>query len=199
MTNKMTNSKTSRISTGHKSKATKKQLKKSLSQIRDELAEIIADSTTFNSVPGVHSDEVRTIFFDIGDTLLVRKNRKFVWLPAALETVEILKSNGMPLGLISNTVPSDTRQSLAAVFPAGFFDLFDDHLILLSSEVKIEKPSLGIFFHALKQAGVTAGHCLFVTENLGHTFAAQRAGMKALRVTDFDDDFLFLQTLFASV
>jgi FMN phosphatase YigB (HAD superfamily) len=76
-----------------------------------------------------------------------------------------------------------TRLQLVAMLPPDF-DLaqFEDHLIVCSSEVGVEKPGLEIFRLALARASVEARKCLFCTEELLHTLAAQQVGMHVARL-----------------
>ncbi|MCA9070223.1 MAG: hypothetical protein KDA84_14920, partial [Planctomycetaceae bacterium] len=92
-----------------------------------------------------------TIFFDIGDTLVSQGN----WVRGATDILDALKSSGVRLGLISNT-GNLSRDQLQNHLPGDFrFDSFDDGLVLLSSEVGIEKPHLGIFLLAIQRAGIS--------------------------------------------
>ena len=55
-------------------------------------------------------------------------------------------------------------------------------LVILSSEVGHEKPSKEIFELAVTRAAVAANTCLFCTETLLDTLAAQQVGMRAARL-----------------
>jgi FMN phosphatase YigB (HAD superfamily) len=142
---------------------------------------------------------IRIIFFDLGDTL-VRKvsaspsGLRFGWVPGVKDLVERLQLIKLRLGLISNT-GGLTRTQLLQMLPHDFsFDLFDDNLILLSSEVGWEKPDLRIFRLAVNQAQnhinpdfrmqVDPQECLFVGESLKEVLAAQQIGMLGARVQE---------------
>lgn len=118
------------------------------------------------------------VFFDLGRTLVTTPAK---WIPGAPELLANLRTRGVRLGIISNTGDLD-RAALAAELPPDFdFASFDAQLVLLSSEVGIEKPQPGIFQLALQRgAGAT---CIFCTEQPDHALAAQRAGLLAHRVT----------------
>jgi FMN phosphatase YigB (HAD superfamily) len=121
----------------------------------------------------------RVVFFDIGDTL-VGSDRH--WLPGAREALVKLHAQGTRLGLISNT-GALTRSQVLAQLPSDFdLGMFEEKLIIMSSEVGIEKPALAIFLLAAFRAGVSPAECLFCTETLVHSLAAQRACMAAGRL-----------------
>ena len=84
------------------------------------------------------------VFFDLGDTLVDGKHPT-TWVPDARGVLDLLHQKGLRLGLISNT-GNLTRLQLVAMLPPDF-DLaqFEDHLIIFSSEVGVEKPGLGDF------------------------------------------------------
>jgi putative hydrolase of the HAD superfamily len=121
------------------------------------------------------------VYFDLGDTL-VQNNSPTNWIPGARDAIDLLRQKGLRLGLISNT-GNLTRQQLLGMLPSDF-DLgqFDETLIILSSEVGVEKPALEIFRLAVTRSCVAASRCLFCTEELLHTLAAQQVGMHVARV-----------------
>ncbi|MGI9516205.1 MAG: HAD family hydrolase [Pirellulaceae bacterium] len=122
---------------------------------------------------------IKVVFFDIGDTLVTRKS----WLPGAQTVLGKLREKGIRIGLISNTGDL-TRDELATEYlPTDFdFGWFDEEIVLLSSEVGVEKPALSIFTMAVNHAGVSPWETLFVAETLEETWAAQASGMRAVRV-----------------
>jgi putative hydrolase of the HAD superfamily len=121
------------------------------------------------------------IYFDLGDTLVDNSNPAS-WLPGAHDAIDLLRQKGLRLGLISNTGDL-TRQQLIAMLPPDFdLSQFDESLIILSSEVGVEKPALDIFRLAVTKSCVVARRCLFCTEDLFHTLAAQQVGMQVARL-----------------
>ena len=123
---------------------------------------------------------VKVIFFDLGMTLVGSDTTK--WMPGAKTVLAALRAEGVRLGIISNT-GDWTRVQLKQQLPADFdFNAFEANLVLLSTEVKIEKPSLEIFRLAVKRAGINAAQCMYCSESFAETVAAQRAGMVAARV-----------------
>ena len=142
-------------------------------------------------------DAYRVIFFDLGDTLVSSERS---WLPGAKNMLMQLQAIGIRLGLISNTDTLDRNQVLARL-PQDFdLGIFESELVLFSSEVHVEKPALGIFYLALRRAGVPSAQCLFCTETLLDTLAAQQAGMHTARlqtlpVSDISELFRTLEKL----
>lgn len=126
-----------------------------------------------------------TIFFDIGDTLVDGKT----WKDGAEACLAALRRASRPIGVISNT-GNHTRAELALLLPDNFdFAFFQPELVVLSSEFGKEKPHPAIFFHAIEQAGVAPWDCVFVGEDPQENWAAQTAGMRSIRMSNFPADF----------
>ena len=120
------------------------------------------------------------VFFDLGNTLVVTKDRS--WVPGARDAIAQLLKHGVRLGVISNTGNS-SRDELAKLLPTDFdWTVFTPKYVILSSEVGPEKPALEIFNIAVKSTGLRAADCLFCTEDLTDTLAAQRTGMMTARL-----------------
>ena len=137
--------------------------------------------------------QIKVVFFDIGNTLVSSGG----WLPEAAETLAILKSQGIRLGLLSNTGDL-TREQLQTLLPDSFeFDVFEPGLVFLSSETGVEKPNLGAFLLAIQHAAVSPWQTMFVGETISETLAAQKAGMQAVRITDAEKDYPELLKLMA--
>lgn len=116
------------------------------------------------------------IFFDLGDTLV---DSTGAWIPGAQKVLDDLERRGVALGIISNTGALD-RQSLRTRLPDDFdFDLFEPALIILSSEVGVEKPSPEVFQFAKQRSGTALA--VFCTEDHVHSLAAQREGLLVVR------------------
>ncbi len=131
------------------------------------------------------------IFFDIGDTLVSQRR----WRDGAQECLGDLRAEDVQLGIISNT-GSLSRDELADFLPADFdFGIFEDPLVLLSSEVGIEKPDPEIFLKAVERSGQSPKSCVFVGEDLAECWAAQSVDMNAFRVSHFPDDFRLITEL----
>jgi len=125
------------------------------------------------------SETISVVFFDLGDTL-VSPSRE--WIPGAKNVLSTLRAKGIRLGLISNT-GTLSRTQLLQLLPNDFdLTVFDSELILLSSEVGVEKPTVTIFRLAVERSGSQASRCLFCTESLVDTLAAQQVGMRVARL-----------------
>ena len=137
---------------------------------------------------------IKVVFFDIGSTLVSQKK----WLPGAKEIIAKLKTHGIRVGLISNTGRM-SREELSDVLPDDFLlENFDQGIVLLSSEIGIEKPSLSVFSLAIQHADVSPWETMFIGENLTETVAAQASGMRAARIALSAVDYPELQKLLTS-
>jgi len=122
---------------------------------------------------------IKVAFFDLGGTL-VGNNRD--WIPGAPDTLSKMHQRGIRLGLISNTKDL-SRAEILELLPEDFdMTLFQNELVIFSSEVHVEKPNPQIFKLAVKQAGVKPTECLFCTEELPHILAAEQEGMQTALV-----------------
>jgi len=122
----------------------------------------------------------KVVFFDLGNTLVVSGTTE--WNPPGKAVLSALKNAGVRLGVISNTGDL-TRAKLKQRLPPDFdFNVFEAHLILLSSEIGIEKPAIEIFELAISRTGISASECLYCSEDFQETLAAQRVGMIGARI-----------------
>jgi putative hydrolase of the HAD superfamily len=132
---------------------------------------------------------IKAIFFDIGNTLITKKQ----WLPGSKEFVLAMRQKKVRVGLISNTGNLD-REALAKLLPPDFdFGWFEEGLTLLSSEIGIEKPDIGLFSLAVQHTRFSPWETMFVGESLTETLAAQRAGMQTGRIADPKLDYAALR------
>lgn len=125
------------------------------------------------------------LFFDIEHTL-VSAGR---WRPGARRCLARLGDAGLRLGIIANTGAAG-RAELASGLPHDFrFVPFEERLVVLSAEVGVSKPDARIFAVALSRAQVAAEQTLFIGEDPHELLAAQRIGMRALRLVRAPRDF----------
>ncbi len=118
------------------------------------------------------------VFFDLGGTLVTAHSRK--WIPGAQAVLAALREKGVRLGILSNTAELD-RKGLEKILPPGFdWSVFEEDLIVLSSEVGVEKPDPRIFKLALDRAGGT--RAVFCAEDPTHSLASQFAGLPCVRI-----------------
>ena len=122
---------------------------------------------------------IKVAFFDLGDTL-IGSNR--TWIRGARETLAKLHQKHIRLGLISNT-GNLSRAEVINMLPQDFdLGLFEEKLVIFSSEVHVEKPDREIFRLAIRRSGVTAAKCLFCSEELSHITAAKQEKMQTVPV-----------------
>jgi len=122
---------------------------------------------------------LKVIFFDLGETLVTKEKQL---ITGAKATLAALHQKGMRLGIISNT-GNLKRAKVVKMLPADFdLGIFEEQLIIFSSEVGVEKPDLQIFRLALAKTGISAKECLFCTEDLVHTLVAQQIGFRTARI-----------------
>jgi FMN phosphatase YigB (HAD superfamily) len=118
---------------------------------------------------------IRVAFFDLGGTLVGNKRD---WIPGAQDTLSQMLKKGIRLGLISNTKDL-SRPEIMEILPKDFnMSLFENELVIFSSEVHVEKPNCQIFKLAIRRAGVNPSECLFCTEESLHIQVAKEEGMQ---------------------
>jgi FMN phosphatase YigB (HAD superfamily) len=123
---------------------------------------------------------IKVIFFDIGETLITKDKN---WVEGAKAALTEMQTSGLLLGIISNTAAMKRADVIKQRLPADFdFSIFEESLVILSSEVGFEKPDVKIFELAVAQSKVSEEECLFCTENPVDTLAAQRTGLRAIRL-----------------
>ncbi len=124
--------------------------------------------------------DIGAVYLDLGDTLVAGGRQ---WAPGAKAALKRFKFAGIPMGIISNTGHLTRQQLLDQHLPADFsFDVFEDDLVVLSSEVGVSKPDAQIFGIAVDRANICPHEILFCGESLEEVLAAQRAGLCALQV-----------------
>jgi HAD superfamily hydrolase (TIGR01509 family) len=122
---------------------------------------------------------IKVAFFDLGGTL-VGNNKD--WIPGAHETLGKLSEKQIRLGVISNTADF-LRPAILDLLPEDFdLGIFEEELIIFSSEVHVAKPDPEIFRLAIRRSGVKPAECLFCTEELSHILVAQQEGMQTVSV-----------------
>jgi HAD superfamily hydrolase (TIGR01549 family) len=99
-------------------------------------------------------------------------------VPYAREILSKIKSAGMKIGLVSNTIfPADYHRFEMREF--GLYEYFD--FALFSSEEKIRKPGKEIFFRAIKLAETDPQDSVFIGDRLAEDVGGpQSIGIKAI-------------------
>ncbi len=122
---------------------------------------------------------IEAAFFDLGGTLIGNNQD---WIPGARRTIEKLHQRRVRLGIISNT-GNLSRPAILDLLPRDFdLGLFEERLVIFSSEVHLEKPDPAIFRLAIKRSRLPAANCLFCTEDPSHIQVAQQLGMETFNV-----------------
>ena len=134
------------------------------------------------------TNPVSTVFFDLGATLVDavvnpdRSLKAFIVLPGAREVLQALKKKKIRMGIISDNgshPPAAVRKALTG---AKLLPFFTKKLILLSSEVRIDKTEPAIFRLALDRAGaIDPRECMFVGDDPDERRMARLAGMRTSR------------------
>jgi len=97
-----------------------------------------------------------------------------------IPTLKALKEKGLGVGLISNW-----DQTARTVLDQNHISGYLDHIVI-SSEVKIEKPDERIFLHALEQAKVKAEECLYVGDNYyDDVVGSKKVGMASILINPY--------------
>ncbi len=105
---------------------------------------------------------------------LVSQSKLF---PETLEVLEGLKSRGLKLGLVSNTIPI-TRPVMRRFGVESYFDT-----VILSCEVGMKKPEPAIFEMALRQLKVSPEETLMIGDQEEKDVDAPKSlGMRALLI-----------------
>lgn len=110
------------------------------------------------------------------------KGLKWELFDGVLSAIDKIKEQGIKIILVSNWDES-CRSVLRSL---NLDEKLDDFVI--SSEVKCEKPEIGIFEHALKKANCKKEECLFVGDNYyDDAIGSKRFGIKYVIINRFGD------------
>ncbi len=114
------------------------------------------------------------------DRLVARHDEISLWTytkPWVIETLELLKSRGVRMSVISNS-DGRVRQQLEACGITPYLEtVFDSHI------VGVEKPDPAIFLHALDHLGLSAAECLYVGDFYSaDVVGANRAGIGSVHL-----------------
>jgi HAD superfamily hydrolase (TIGR01549 family) len=125
-----------------------------------------------------HSNYERIIIKKLGPELQEMRTRLFRLSDDAKNVIENLVVSHR-LGIIANQ-PTDVLELLRICNVDRFFDVK-----VLSSLVRMAKPSLEIFKLALKQASYDPENCIMVGDRLDtDILPANKLGMRTIRITD---------------
>ena len=126
-----------------------------------------------------------TIFFDLGNTLVLRIDDQHLLYSDAPETLKALHNRGYRIGVLSNLEGDITADDVYLFLKeCGIASYIEYDLITISCALpgNIQKPDKRIFDLALKKSGLSkAGdESIFVTEEMEHILAARRYGWRAI-------------------
>lgn len=103
--------------------------------------------------------------------------------PYVLETLEMLKSQGLKLGIITDAKREKAMQRLNAMNITKFFDI-----IVTYTESKVKKPDLLPFKLAMKKLGLRPDEILFVGDSIRRDIEpAKKLRMQTLLVKTYED------------
>ena len=125
---------------------------------------------------------ITCIFFDVGGTLgdVDKHTHAFSVFADTRPLLESLRAPGRRFGVISNVPDSMKSADLVALLAkAGIGDLFENALVIASTDAPKQKPDAAIFAFAAKRADVDIADCMFVGEDVGEVIGARLAGMNA--------------------
>jgi putative hydrolase of the HAD superfamily len=112
--------------------------------------------------------------------LVARHDETSLWTytkPWVAKTLELLKSRGIRMSVISNSDGRVRQQLDACGIPPYLESVFDSQI------VGIEKPDPEIFLHAIKALGLSAAECLYVGDFYSaDVVGANRAGIGAVHL-----------------
>jgi bacterial leucyl aminopeptidase len=129
-------------------------------------------------------NNVKAVFFDIGDTLAVARpgttqRLELDPLPGARDVLRRLNAAGLRLGVISNTGSETVESMHEALDAAGLYEFFEPQLLIYSSVVHLKKDSPEIFRLACGRVGFgdEPRRCMFVGESPRERNFAAQAGL----------------------
>ncbi len=137
---------------------------------------------------------IQAVFFDLGDTLVEDAGGGlFALRPGAANTVALLQTLGVELGIITNVPAGWTREDLEAILiEPEFLDEFS--VLVLSSQAPAPKPDPQIytFAHSQLTTPVPIAETAFVGETLGEianaevnpTEGCRSVGMVGIHLSD---------------
>src|SRR3989344_1041355 len=117
--------------------------------------------------------------------VLIEKNRKNYWvklqnlkpLPGAVELLNALKQQNIPLGLASSSSTQTIDVTLSAISAKHFFKE-----ILSGHQVKQSKPAPDIYIEIARRLKTAPQRCTAIEDSPNGVLAAKAAGMKCIAV-----------------
>jgi len=110
-----------------------------------------------------------------------------------VKIANLLKASGYKIGVISNSI----EPHVECIKRKGWYKPFSE--LILSSEVGMKKPEVGIYKLALKKMKVKASESLFIDDREKNLITAEKLGMKTIlfkNVKQLREDLLKLGIIF---
>jgi len=102
----------------------------------------------------------------------------FTACPGTLELIDVLKTNGMPLALVTGSILEDARLVLETFAIADAFGA-----VLTAEDVVAGKPDPDGYLQAAAKLGAKPGKCLVIEDSPSGIKAAIAAGMDCIALT----------------
>ena len=119
---------------------------------------------------------VKAVLFDWGSVLRSKAGGRRA--KPVYDLVDELRSHGIKTGIVSNIYSIFAK----LIRLTGDYNQFDP--VILSCDVKIKKPGIGIYKVAIKRLNLRPEELLFVDNRVENVAAAQELGMKVVLAKD---------------
>jgi len=121
---------------------------------------------------------IKVIAFDVGGVLL----KYFFWKNKKVLDLAISLKKKYKVGIISNI---DKFPSILPMYQQVYSN-FDENLVILSFQVKSNKPGNRIFEIFIERTGLAPDECLFIDNVRKNVISAEEIGMKGIVFKNFD-------------
>ncbi len=120
---------------------------------------------------------IKAIAFDVGSTI----SKKIFWFNKDVLGLAIQLKKNYKVGIISNIV------KFFSMLPVNqhIYSSFDKNLVILSFQVKINKPKREIYEIFIKRTGFAPNEYLFIDDRKKNVSAAEKIGMKGIVFKNF--------------
>jgi len=127
--------------------------------------------------------KIDCVFCDIGGTLgnYDPVANKLVVFPSTVPLLEVMRSLGLRLGVITTLGALTNTQGRELLDAAGLLTYFDAAAFISEHDVNgATKPAAVIYQYAAQRVNVPIDRCLFIGENLVEVIGATAAGMQSI-------------------
>ena len=126
-----------------------------------------------------HYEDVRRERMRIGESMIYSAEPAQLQKPGALEVLELLKSQGIPMAVASSTAYEQTVSHLDHAGLLGYFQV-----VVGGDMIQRGKPNPDIFLKAAELLGAAPKDCMVVEDSPAGIKAAYAAGMKPVLIPD---------------